>query len=209
MVLKHDLEGSAEVSLGAILKQAREAKNINEAEVSQRLLLSKRIIAAIESDDYSKIPAQVYAEGYLRAYAQLVQLAVPDVIEKFRSMNFYNQADTVKSVTSVDEGKVEFTAHVKPLLALFKDQRMRWIAYGVGFFLFLVVIVLAVSSGGSGKDENASVADSGGKLVSQLPVVSETKAQAGSEMMLAPKIVDKSAPIVSGDKSITINLPQN
>lgn len=74
---------------GQILKAAREARKVSIGEIAQRLLLSKNTIIALEQDDYSKIPAPVYAEGYLKAYAQFLQIPIDAVLASFRSLNIY------------------------------------------------------------------------------------------------------------------------
>ena len=74
---------------GKILKAARETRCISISEVAQNLLLSKKIITALEEDDYSKIVAQVYAEGYLKAYAKFLQVPIASVLESFRMLNVY------------------------------------------------------------------------------------------------------------------------
>ena len=78
---------------GRMLKAAREARQISISEVAQNLLLSKKIIVELEEDDYSKIVAQVYAEGYLKAYAQFLQIPTATVIKSFRLLNAYSNPE--------------------------------------------------------------------------------------------------------------------
>jgi cytoskeletal protein RodZ len=84
---------TSEQTPGQMIKAAREAKRIPIGEVVQRLLLSKQIIAALEEDDYSKISAQVYAEGYLKAYAQFLQIPVDSMVKSFRRLNVYSNQE--------------------------------------------------------------------------------------------------------------------
>lgn len=82
---------STQKTLGQILRDAREDKQFSIHDITQRLLLNKQIIIDIENDDYSKILAKVYAEGYLRAYAKLLHLSVDDILENFRSLDLYRE----------------------------------------------------------------------------------------------------------------------
>lgn len=128
---------------GQIIKAVRESKNISLHEAAQRLLLSKQIVTAIEEDDYSKIVAKVYAEGYLKAYAKFLQIPVDDVLMSFRRMNFYSGAKT--------KGEVENNLSTDSLCCLnfdFKEllqsERVRFIAVGVVVFLVLAVLALFI-----------------------------------------------------------------
>jgi cytoskeletal protein RodZ len=85
----------SEQTPGQLLKTAREARQIGIGEVAQRLLLSKSIIIAIEEDDYSRISASVYAEGYLKAYAQFLQIPADALLISFRHLNVYSKAEVV------------------------------------------------------------------------------------------------------------------
>lgn len=59
-------------SLGARLKQRREAMGLDVAELASRLKLRTQIIEAIESDRLDALGAGVFARGYLSAYAKAV-----------------------------------------------------------------------------------------------------------------------------------------
>jgi cytoskeleton protein RodZ len=89
---------------GQILKTAREAKQISINEIAQRLLLSKKIIVALEEDDYSNIFAQVYAEGYLKAYSQFLQISTDAILESFRNLNIYSKPE-IKIEPKTQSGK--------------------------------------------------------------------------------------------------------
>ena len=69
---------------GYRLRQARERKGLDVAEVSDRLHLPLRLVNAIENDDYADLPGTVFTQGYLRNYARLVGES-PDVILKMYS----------------------------------------------------------------------------------------------------------------------------
>ncbi len=59
-------------SLGARLKQRREAMGLDVPELASRLRLRTQIIEAIESDRLDALGAGVFARGYLSAYAKAV-----------------------------------------------------------------------------------------------------------------------------------------
>lgn len=61
-----------EPSFGRRLRDAREAKGLERAEIAQRLKLPLRLIGRIEEDDYSGMDQGVYLRGYLSSYARMV-----------------------------------------------------------------------------------------------------------------------------------------
>lgn len=68
---------------GAALRQAREARRLSLDEAAQALRLSPRIIAALEDDAYDRLPGPTYVRGYLRNYAQFLQLAPQPLIDTY------------------------------------------------------------------------------------------------------------------------------
>jgi len=124
---------------GSMIKAAREAKQINLNEVAQKLLLSKQTILAIEGDDYTEIPAQVYAEGYLKAYSKLLQIPVDLLLASFRNLNAYSN-DVYEDRSEVaDQTKNDLINIVKDLL---KDKRKRFVLIGISVGLVLVLVLL-------------------------------------------------------------------
>lgn len=55
---------------GAVLHAAREAQGYQLREVADALNLPMHVIEAIEQDDAERLPAHVFARGYVRAYAK-------------------------------------------------------------------------------------------------------------------------------------------
>ena len=117
---------------GQILKAEREAKHIGVSEVAQSLLLGKNTINAIEEDDYSKIVAQVYAEGYLRAYAKFLHIPKNTVIDSFRRLNVYSKPE--------DKIETKTQTTVQTRLNLLK-KRVK-IRYILGIITVLILAIL-------------------------------------------------------------------
>ena len=59
---------------GALLAAARSAQGLTVVDVARQLRLSPVQVEAIEADDYSKLPGPVFARGFVRNYARLVNL---------------------------------------------------------------------------------------------------------------------------------------
>ncbi|MBI3582520.1 MAG: helix-turn-helix domain-containing protein [Nitrospinae bacterium] len=52
-------------------------------EIASITRICTRYLQALENDDYSSIPAEVYVRGFLRAYANCVGLASNEIISKY------------------------------------------------------------------------------------------------------------------------------
>jgi len=61
-------------SPGRALAAAREELKLSVADVSQQIKYGVKQIAAIEADDYAKLPGTTFVRGMIRSYAKLVQL---------------------------------------------------------------------------------------------------------------------------------------
>jgi cytoskeleton protein RodZ len=61
-------------SVGHLLRKARTARNMSVEDVSRQLRLSVHQIEAIEKEDFEKIPGRTFLRGFVRNYANLVQL---------------------------------------------------------------------------------------------------------------------------------------
>ena len=70
-----EVEDSAEKtqSIGQVLKAARLAQVMSAQDIARQLRLSEKQIAAIEEDDHSKFPNQIFLRGFIRNYAKLVR----------------------------------------------------------------------------------------------------------------------------------------
>ena len=78
-----DAHSDEEVGPGMLLSREREAHGLSIADLSGRLKYSHRQIAALEADDFSKLPGGTFVRGMIRAYAKQVGVDQVRVIELF------------------------------------------------------------------------------------------------------------------------------
>lgn len=71
-------------TVGDILKQAREDKHITLEQASEITKIRLAYLKALEEGDYDKLPSEVYVRGFLRNYAEFLELPVEDVFAFFR-----------------------------------------------------------------------------------------------------------------------------
>ena len=63
-----------QLSPGQALAAARAELKLSVADVSQQIKYGVKQIAAIEADDYAKLPGATFVRGMIRSYAKLVQI---------------------------------------------------------------------------------------------------------------------------------------
>jgi cytoskeletal protein RodZ len=61
-------------SIGDTLRRERLKHDLSLERISKELKVSQRLLEAIESDDFSKLPGDVFARSWVRQYARLVGL---------------------------------------------------------------------------------------------------------------------------------------
>ncbi|MGI9327252.1 MAG: helix-turn-helix domain-containing protein [Pseudomonadales bacterium] len=70
---------------GGRLRAARAAMNVEIREVADALNLPTGTIEAIEANAYELLPNRVFARGYVRAYAKLVELEPDAIVQAFQA----------------------------------------------------------------------------------------------------------------------------
>ena len=63
-----------EPKIGAVLESARTEKGLTLEEVEQATKIRKRYLEGLEREDYSMLPDAVYAQGFLKTYANFLGL---------------------------------------------------------------------------------------------------------------------------------------
>ncbi|MEC8566003.1 MAG: RodZ domain-containing protein [Pseudomonadota bacterium] len=74
-----------ELGIGTALRDARVARNLSLAEVSALLRIREAHLEAIELEDFEQLPGNVYAIGFIRTYAQYLELNESDMIMRFKA----------------------------------------------------------------------------------------------------------------------------
>lgn len=85
MVDRNILDHYTDLPVGEILRRARLQYEMEIPLVSSRLNIRPEHIAAIEAGDITRLPGRVYAIGFVRAYANFLQLDSDKVVYLFKS----------------------------------------------------------------------------------------------------------------------------
>lgn len=70
-------------SPGTRLAQQRQARGLSQKEVADKLHITIHYVNSIEHDAYEKLPGTVFAKGYIRRYAELLELDVEEYLQGF------------------------------------------------------------------------------------------------------------------------------
>ncbi len=71
-------------TVGEILSEARIARGMDYAGVAEQLRIRRTYIEAIEEGRLGDLPGSTYAIGFVRTYAELMDLDVPKIVTKFK-----------------------------------------------------------------------------------------------------------------------------
>jgi DNA-binding XRE family transcriptional regulator len=70
--------------IGATLREVRRNFKLETASVAKDLMIAEKHIIALEKGDWSALPAEVYAKGYLRKYANYLRLDSAKILDKLQ-----------------------------------------------------------------------------------------------------------------------------
>lgn len=98
---------------GSVLRAEREALGVTIREVAETLNLSMTVIEALEADDYERLPGPVFARGYVRAYARLLELPPEPLVAQYP-----RAAESVVPVAAAAEAPVWEWIRRRPGLVL-------------------------------------------------------------------------------------------
>ena len=71
-------------SIGLILKTARQKKNFSVEDIYKFIKVHPKYIRALENDDYSVFDGRVHSKGFLKIYAEFLELDLNEVLALWR-----------------------------------------------------------------------------------------------------------------------------
>ena len=72
-------------TVGDLLRSARERKGLSLGQVEQGTRIRAKLLEALEQGDYAQLPAPVFVKGFLRNYAQFLELNPEEVLKAYRA----------------------------------------------------------------------------------------------------------------------------
>lgn len=76
------------IEFGKTLREAREAKGLAIADIAERTHMMSSLIADLENEDFTRLPAPIYGRGFIKLYCETVGINPEPMIAEF--MEIYN-----------------------------------------------------------------------------------------------------------------------
>ena len=155
---------------GQVLRAEREALGVTTRDVAETLNLSITMVEAIEADDYERMPAAVFARGYIRAYARLLDLDPEPIVARYPEVAVSNELPE-----RVEPPGIEERLRRHPQL----------VVGGLVLLALLLVVLIGVWLWPSDETEQAASGPAGGAAGEQAPLA-ETPGTPTAEASEAP-----------------------
>jgi cytoskeleton protein RodZ len=88
---KKEKETIEDISLGIFLKKSREERHIELDEVVEATRIRRHNLEAIENEEWSKLPSQVFIKGFLKSYAEFLGLDKETVRHHYLRTSFFEK----------------------------------------------------------------------------------------------------------------------
>ncbi len=116
---------SQDLKPGAVLGAERESRGWSIEYICDQINLNKKVVIAMEEDDYASLPPPAFVRGYIRAYAKVLEIESDSLVVKYEELE-----GPVADVVPLVESEVSGTS----------DPLIRMVS---GLFVAVVLGVLA------------------------------------------------------------------
>lgn len=93
---------TSSASLGAMLRHAREAAGLSQAELARQLNLGARIVDVMEQENLHALPGAVYVQGYLRKWADYLQLDEQQLQQAYTRLAGEQRASDMRHIAPIE-----------------------------------------------------------------------------------------------------------
>ena len=73
-------------TLGQYLKSAREARDIDIRDAAQQTRISINYLKALEEEDFTKLPGEVFVKGFLKNYGRFLKLDEAETLKRYAEL---------------------------------------------------------------------------------------------------------------------------
>jgi len=124
-VTTEEAESTPNVTLGSVLKTAREQMGLSIAETAVKLHLRPGIVENLEADDFSNIASSTYVRGYVKNYARMLGVD-----------NTLIEACLARQVPYVTQPAMQSFSRKTTYQA--RDTKLKWLSF------FIVIVLLGL-----------------------------------------------------------------
>ncbi len=85
------------MALGEILRKARLSKGLSEKDVANATNMMVQVVRELEQEDFHRIAAPIYGKGFIRLYAELLDLDSAPLVEDFMILYSNKESPSLKT----------------------------------------------------------------------------------------------------------------
>lgn len=146
---------SEEMTIGEVLQNARLAKGYNYDQVEKSTNIRALYLAALEANEYDKLPGEVFTKGMLRTYANFLGLDGDGLVNKYKALTTgKSQKDVAsKGIREVENVKMNVQLKEKRDIGAGRDRKglgikvskpevkIPWREITAGLFVMCLIVI--------------------------------------------------------------------
>jgi len=125
-------------TLGKYLRDAREAMGIDIREAAQETRISVNYLTALEEEDFSKLPGEVFVRGFLKNYGRYLHLEETEVIKRYAEL----KPQTVTPPSPPTDEEKETVISEQGTVKKVRKAPIEPFVWGAAIFISLIVFLL-------------------------------------------------------------------
>jgi len=131
-------------SIGKFLKKTREEKRLTIKDVENLTKIRAKYIEAIEQDNFSVIPGEVYVKGFIRSYANSLDLDGNLLVQQYKNLkeSMNNEAKKDEIIESGNKEEAHSSKIERPDPK--KDNLSGKVRKPIGLILTIIIIAIAL-----------------------------------------------------------------
>lgn len=151
--------------LGTYLSGAREALGLDLHDAAQQTRINVHYLKAMEEEDFSKLPGEVFIKGFLKNYGRFLKLPEAEVLKRYAELK-PETALPGDAVPNVEQKAVTYERKTP------KEVSLEPFVWGAGIFITLIIFLFTAlpgRHGGTVSQPGATVPAGGQPAASAVP----------------------------------------
>ncbi len=126
--------------LGTYLSSAREALGLDLHDAAQQTRINVHYLKAMEEEDFSKLPGEVFIKGFLKNYGRFLKLPEAEVLKRYAAL----KPETVLPGDAVPNVEQKAVAYERKKT---EEVSLEPFVWGAGIFIALIIFLFTALPG--------------------------------------------------------------